>query len=42
MAIGDAGGWIDIGKVSKNRWSMGGNVNLYPGLVDAAYVPSDK
>ena len=42
MALGDAGGWIDIGKVSKNRWSMGGNVNLYPGLVDAAYVPSDK
>ncbi len=42
MAIGDAGGWMDVGKVKKNHWAMAGNVNLYPGLVDAAYVPSDK
>ncbi len=42
MAIGEGGGWIDVGKVKKNRWSMAANANLYPGLVDAAYVPSDK
>jgi hypothetical protein len=40
--LGDAYGWLDIGKVAKNRWSAVTNVNLFPGVLGAAYVPSDK
>lgn len=42
VAIGDAYGWLDVGKVSKNRWSLVTNANLFEGVFDAAYVPSDK
>lgn len=43
MAIGDEGGWIDIGRVKNNHWSVASNYNFeYHGLVDAVYVPSDK
>jgi hypothetical protein len=40
--LGDAFGWLDVGKVAKNRWSAVTNVNLVPGVLGAAYVPSDK
>jgi hypothetical protein len=40
--LGDAFGWLDVGKVAKNRWSAVTNVNLFPGVLGAAYVPSDK
>jgi hypothetical protein len=40
--LGDAYGWLDVGKVAKNRWSAVTNVNLFPGVLSAAYVPSDK
>jgi hypothetical protein len=42
LAIGDAFGWIDVGKVKNNRWSMTGDANLNTKILDAAYVPSDK
>jgi hypothetical protein len=42
VAIGDAYGWLDMGTVRKNRWGVVANVNLYAGVLDAAYVPSDK
>jgi hypothetical protein len=42
MAIGDTGGWFDIGKVSSNLWSEVSNPNFYSGIEGAAYTPSDK
>ncbi len=42
FAIGDYYGWINVGKVKKNRWSPEGDINLNRGVFDAAYVPSDK
>lgn len=42
LAIGDASAWLDIGKVSTNRWHGVGNPNFYSGLNGAAYTPSDK
>ncbi len=43
MALGDAGGWIDIGRVKNNRWTTALDYNFqYHGFVDAVYVPSDK
>jgi hypothetical protein len=42
MAIGDAGGWFDIGKVTSNRWSAVASPNFYSGIEGAAYTPSDK
>lgn len=42
MAIGDTGGWFDIGKVSSNAWSDVANPNFYSGIDGAAYTPSDK
>jgi hypothetical protein len=42
LAIGDTGGWIDVGKVGKNAWSAAANLNFYSGLEGAAYTPSDK
>ena len=42
FAIGDFYGWINIGRVKKNRWSTEGDINLNRGVFDAAYVPSDK
>ncbi len=35
-------GWINVGKVKKNRWSAEGDINLNRGVFAAAYVPSDK
>jgi len=42
MAIGDAGGWFDVGKVSSNAWSAVASPNFYSGIEGAAYTPSDK
>lgn len=42
VVLADASGWLDIGSVPKNRWSLVTNENLFSGLLDAAYVPSDK
>ncbi len=42
MAIGDTGGWLDIGSVSGNAWSAVANPNFYSGIEGAAYSPSDK
>ncbi|MGB6520101.1 MAG: hypothetical protein WBE79_16530 [Candidatus Cybelea sp.] len=42
LAIGDTGGWLDIGKVSTNRWSVASNFNFYSGIEGAAFTPSDK
>ncbi|HEX4013355.1 MAG TPA: hypothetical protein VHX17_05610 [Candidatus Cybelea sp.] len=42
MAIGDTGGWLDIGKVSNNGWSDVASPNFYSGIDGAAYTPSDK
>ncbi len=42
MAIGDSGGWLDVGKVAPNKWSTKSNLNFYSGLGGAAYTPSDK
>lgn len=42
VAIGDAGGWLDIGTVSSNSWSSVASPNFYSGLAGAAYTPSDK
>ncbi len=42
LAIGDLDDWIDVGKVSKNRWSVLTNFNLNQPVYGAAYVPSDK
>ncbi len=42
IALGDGNGWIDVGEVAKNHWSIVGDIDLYPGITSAAYVPSDK
>jgi hypothetical protein len=42
IAIGDSGGWLDIGDVASNAWSGTANPNFYSGLGGAAYTPSDK
>jgi hypothetical protein len=42
MAIGDAGGWFDIGKLSSNAWSAVASPNFYSGIEGAAFTPSDK
>lgn len=42
LAIGDTGGWLDVGKVSSNTWSAVASPNFYSGLNGAAYTPSDK
>ncbi len=42
MAIGDTGGWLDVGKVASNAWSSVANPNFYSGIEGAAYTPSDK
>ena len=42
LAIGDTGGWLDVGKVSSNGWSQVANPNFYSGIEGAAYTPSDK
>jgi hypothetical protein len=42
LALGDAGGWVDVGGVASNHWSTVGNKNLKNGNYGAAYVPSDK
>ncbi len=42
MALGDTGGWFDIGKASSNAWSAVASPNFYSGIEGAAYTPSDK
>ena len=42
LAIGDTGGWLDVGKVASNAWSAVANLNFYSGIEGAAYTPSDK
>ncbi len=42
VVLGDAYGWLDVGKVATNHWAVVANVNLYQGVLSAAYVPSDK
>jgi hypothetical protein len=42
IAIGDTGGWLDIGRVSANAWSDVANPNFYSGIDGAAYTPSDR
>jgi hypothetical protein len=42
VAIGDAFGWLDLGKISTNHWQGISNPNFYSGLGGAAYTPSDK
>jgi hypothetical protein len=42
LAIGDTGGWLDVGKVSSNAWSAVANPNFYSGIEGSAYSPSDK
>jgi hypothetical protein len=42
MAIGDTGGWLDVGKLPSDKWSSRSNANFYSGLEGAAYTPSDK
>lgn len=42
VAVGDAGGWLDIGTISSNAWSSVASPNFYSGLAGAAYTPSDK
>ena len=42
LAIGDLDDWIDLGKVSKNRWSVVTNFNFSQSVYSTAYVPSDK
>ncbi|MGC1381850.1 MAG: hypothetical protein WA814_12605, partial [Candidatus Baltobacteraceae bacterium] len=42
QADADSDGWIDIGKVSSNRFTAVTNINLNGDDEGAAYVPSDK
>jgi hypothetical protein len=42
IALGDTGGWLDIGKVKPNAWSAVASPNFYSGIEGAAYTPSDK
>jgi hypothetical protein len=42
IAIGDSGGWLDVGTIAKNKWSLVSSPNFYSGLEGAAYTPSDK
>jgi hypothetical protein len=42
IAIGDTGGWLDVGRVQANEWSDVANPNFYSGIDGAAYTPSDK
>ncbi len=42
LALGDAFGWVDIGKVSTNVWSAHTDPDLGVLNSGAAYVPSDK
>lgn len=42
LAIGDAYGWLDLGKVSSNKWKDVDTVDLVGNVQGAAYTPSDK
>lgn len=42
MAIGDSGGWTDLGSLASNAWKTPANLNFYSGVEGAAYTPSDK
>jgi hypothetical protein len=42
LALGDTGGWLDLGAVPENTWSLIASPNFYTGLEGAAYTPSDK
>ena len=41
QADGDPCGWVDIGKVTANKWRAAGGIN-YSGIEGAAYTPSDR
>lgn len=42
MALGDVWGFVDLGVVSSNNWSIHKGTNLQDLDIGAAYVPSDK
>ncbi len=42
LAIGDQGGWLDVGTVASNRWKAVLNLQFFPNVDSAAYTPSDK
>lgn len=42
MAIGDADGWVNIGTVSSNKWTVGKAPLDVSAVEGAAYTPSDK
>ena len=42
LAEGDAYGWLDIGTVSTNGWTIVTNPDFSSGIEGAAYTPSDK
>ena len=42
IAIGDDKGWLDVGKITTNTWSVDQNAYFGDGLMGAAYTPSDK
>jgi hypothetical protein len=42
LALGDAWGWVDIGRVATNSWSAATNIDINSLNVGAAFVPSDK
>ena len=41
QADGDACGWVDVGKISSNKWKSVPGVE-FSGLEGAAFTPSDK
>lgn len=42
IAIGDYGGWVNLGTVASNRWTAKLSMQLLPQPVSAAYTPSDR
>jgi hypothetical protein len=42
FALADAGGWLDLGRYSTNKWTSVSSPNFYSGIEGAAYTPSDK
>jgi hypothetical protein len=42
LALGDSGGWLDLGDVSSNAWKSVASPNFYSGIEGAAYTPSDR
>jgi hypothetical protein len=42
LALGDGMGWLDLGDVAENKWTVAAKNNLGSSAFGAAYVPSDK